>query len=341
MKWIALIEREVKGSQGLAVDELITSIYKEFGDFFIHIYTFSPPCAVLGYHQDAGVINKKRCNELGVQITRRLTGGGCVLMSETTVGIGIGGKEINATPFRVCEEMSRFIVEGLRTFSLDSVLTPRNDIQVGGRKIAGVGVYRNGEGDMLFHCSLLIDFDFDMMLEVLNGEELKRSEREARNRITTLTIETGRLWELEEIADRLLFAIKKVYRAHVERISRDVLPIDKVEELAVSKYENPKWIEGELVDEIKEAFRFRTESGVIKLVIMRDSERRVEDLKVYSDVFFSPCEIRSRLKELLCGKRVSCDEIKRAVEVSTGEKVVEVKSGEVGACFFRVQSMSE
>jgi lipoate-protein ligase A len=82
----------------------------------------------------------------------------------------------------------------------------KNDIEVNGRKIVGLGIYRAPSGGLLFHASLLVGLDIPLMLRVLKTPFEKISDKEAATvaeRVTTVRRETGRAIELEEVRARV------------------------------------------------------------------------------------------------------------------------------------------
>ena len=70
----------------------------------------------------------------------------------------------------------------------------KNDLEVDGRKIAGLGLYVDPAGAMLFHASILADLDVEFMLEVLQIPAAKLADRAVAavaERLTTVSAETG------------------------------------------------------------------------------------------------------------------------------------------------------
>src|SRR4029077_20932835 len=137
------------------------------------------------------------------------------------------------------------IIAALRHFGVDSVLRPKNDLAVDGRKICGVGAYTDAAGMLLFHASTLVDVDFDLMLEVLRIPEAKHRDKfvaHARQGMTTLGIETGRDVSVEEFAADVEDGYRETLGVCLERGELDPARREDVERIAASRYRDPGWL---------------------------------------------------------------------------------------------------
>ena len=87
---------------------------------------------------------------------------------------------------------------GLAGLGITAVFRGKNDLEAGGRKIAGLGLYLDPAGAMLFHASVLAGLDIGFMLRVLRIPAAKLADKAAAavaERVTTVTGETGRRWD--------------------------------------------------------------------------------------------------------------------------------------------------
>ncbi len=107
-----------------------------------------------------------------------------------------------------------------------------------GRKIAGLGLYLDGEGGLLFHASVLADLDVPFMLDVLDIPAAKLGERAVaavHQRVTTVTRETAGAWtgaSLREViaagfSDALGLTLEPSRPSDEERRRADQLVADK------------------------------------------------------------------------------------------------------------------
>ena len=123
-----------------------------------------PPTVTLGYFQGlSDEVDREACVRGGVDIVRRVTGGGAVFHdAELTYSIVLPETHPLARPgildsYRV---LCAGIVEGLSLLGLKGEFVPLNDVLVGGKKISGNAQTRK-RGCMLQHGTILLDVDVD------------------------------------------------------------------------------------------------------------------------------------------------------------------------------------
>ncbi len=155
------------------------------------------PCALLGRHQMLShEIDRAACAAHGIEIGRRITGGGALYLDGGQIGWEImvhrarfHGADLDAIARRLCEAA----VVGLRRLGVPASYRPRNDIEVDGRKIGGTGGFF--DGDYLFYQgTLLFTFDVERMLAVLKVPAAKLARHaaaSAADRMTTLAAVLG------------------------------------------------------------------------------------------------------------------------------------------------------
>jgi lipoate---protein ligase len=150
------------------------------------------PSALLGRHQYLShEICADYCRTHGIEIGRRITGGGGLYLDEGQIGwelvfdrrhLGFAGLDEAAR--RICEAAAA----GIARLGVAARYRPRNDIEVAGRKLGGTGGFFDGN-TLFYQGTLLIDFDPTRMTRVLNipAEKLaKRALAAAGQRIVTL-----------------------------------------------------------------------------------------------------------------------------------------------------------
>jgi lipoate-protein ligase A len=156
------------------------------------------PAALLGYHQSAEQeLNLEYCKANGIEVQRRITGGGAIYFDETQLGWelylhrrDLGTSDMQAISRRICHAAAT----GISALGVDARYRPRNDIEVDGRKISGTGGAFDGDA-LMFQGTLLIDFDVAKMLRVLRIPAEKLSDKaieSARERVANLKELLGR-----------------------------------------------------------------------------------------------------------------------------------------------------
>ncbi len=155
------------------------------------------PSALVGRHQDLSKeIKVDHCRGEGIELVRRITGGGAIFFDEGQLGWELVFKRAHL-PFtnlgEAASEICRAAAAGLQKLGVDAKYRPRNDIEVDGRKICGTGGFF--EGDVLFYQgTLLITVDPARMMAALNVPEAKLKKRrldDPAQRVTTLSVLLG------------------------------------------------------------------------------------------------------------------------------------------------------
>jgi lipoate-protein ligase A len=207
--WRYIADDGVTASFGLAADEVITQRQGTAATPpTVRLYTYASHAALVGRFQRArSEVRLGACRARGIAVNRRPTGGGAIIMGADQLGVAImmpAGAEPRSYE-RVRELFQRFsagLVDALAKLGVDAQYRRKNDLEVQQRKIAGLGLYFDPAGGLLFHASLLVDLDIPLMLAVLNTPFEKISDKEIRTvaeRVTTVRRETGRGVGLDEV----------------------------------------------------------------------------------------------------------------------------------------------
>lgn len=170
----------------MALDQIILD---EVGEGYspptLRFLQFDPPAALVGYHQDVDLeIRTDFCAQNGIDINRRLTGGGSIFFQESALGWEVYGRA-GQQPFRGSfEQILQFIctiaADAISRVGVPAQYRPRNDIEVQGRKISGTGgVFASGA--YMFQGTLLVKNEIDLFLKALRVpvEKLKKREIES------------------------------------------------------------------------------------------------------------------------------------------------------------------
>jgi lipoate-protein ligase A len=142
-------------------------------------------------------------------------------------------------------KFSASLVAALGSLGIRAQFRGKNDVEVQGRKIAGMGIYRATGGGLLFHASLLIDLDVALMLQVLNTPFEKFSDKEidsVASRISTVRREIGSGISVDEV--RRTVAAAYSVKWDVELVPGDFTDPERqaIAELERDKYRTDEWI---------------------------------------------------------------------------------------------------
>lgn len=285
--WRYLEEDGVSASAGLAADEFLMSTRGPV----LRLYTYRSHCALVGKFQNvAADIDLAFCRETGIAVNRRPTGGGAILMGEQQLGVAlIHSSRVAGVPEHPKEIFGRYgkgILAGLQRLGVHASIEAKNDIRVEGRKIAGLGVCRNEEGTFLFHTSLLVDLDIDLMLQVLKISAEKLADKlraRAADNLTTVCRQLGRSVEVAQVRDaiRLGFAATEEMQLEPRGLCREEL--EGIRTLEREKYQQDSWIFRHLPtpDAIGTSLR-KTPAGLLRLYLSLAGER-IKDVTITGD----------------------------------------------------------
>ncbi len=151
-----------------------------------------PPTALIGRHQDLSrEVSLEYCTEDGVGTVRRITGGGAIYLDEGQLGWELvfhrKSLGIAALP-DLAREICNAAAAGLAELGVNAKFRPRNDIEVGGRKISGTGGFFDGD-ILIYQGTVLVDMSPAQMVRALNIPAAKIAKHDldtAEQRVVTL-----------------------------------------------------------------------------------------------------------------------------------------------------------
>jgi|GEM_PF-2373627 len=176
----------------------------------------------IGYFQDAEEqVDLEYCARNGLAVIRREQGGGAVLVDDGQVFVQ-WIFDPKSLPWRVQDRFRLFaqpMIEVLRSYGLDARYVEPNDIQVEGKKIAGLGAATIGHaeivtGNFIFH------FDCGLMAQILQAPSeafRQRFRQRVQQKMTALSMWMQRLPPWPELRQRYLGAVQRLWpRARLE-----------------------------------------------------------------------------------------------------------------------------
>jgi len=151
-----------------------------------------PPTALVGRHQALGQeVDLDYCAAHDIGIARRITGGGAIFMEPGLLGwelalhrATLGVSTLPELTRSICEAAAA----GISRLGVEARYRPRNDIEVGGRKISGTGGFFDGD-TLFFQGTVLVDMDPRIMMSALRVPQAKLAKRaldSAEQRVVTL-----------------------------------------------------------------------------------------------------------------------------------------------------------
>ena len=320
--WRYIENDGVAASTGLAADEWLMTT----GGPLVRLYTYRSSCALVGKFQNLEAeIDLGFCRATEIPVNRRPTGGGAIVMGEDQLGIAvIHSSRAPGVPEHPKEIFARYggaIMTGLERLGIRASLEAKNDIRVLGRKIAGLGVCRNEDGAFLFHTSLLVDLDVDLMLRVLKIPAEKISDKlraKVADNLTTVRRETARpipitMSEVRE-AIREGFAVSEGVR--LERRDLTVDEVEAIGRLEEEKYLQDAWIfRRQPTPDANGTSLRKTPAGLLRLYLSLAGDR-IKDVTITGD-FVSEENVLLALEKDL--SRLPADEAAIAAAIARHE----------------------
>jgi lipoate-protein ligase A len=206
----------------MAVDEaVVTARITDSVPSTLRLYRWNPSAVSVGRFQDvAKEVQVENCRQRGIDIVRRLTGGGTVYhdrQHEITYSVVARERDFGTTD--VIQAYNRIcggIIEAAKMLGVKASFNPgdpRNcpNIAVNGKKISGSAQYHKS-GVLLQHGTFLLDVDLESMftfLQVPWARNIGDVICVAKDRITSIEKELDHQIDPEEAAEALIQGFRK------------------------------------------------------------------------------------------------------------------------------------
>jgi lipoate-protein ligase A len=234
----------------MAIDEAVAIARLRHGTpNTIRLYRWNPSAVSIGYFQSIDKeVNLEACKEYGVDVIRRITGGGAVYHDyngEITYSL-VAPEDEAKIPRDILESYRLIcgaIVNGLKELGVDSEFKPVNDIAAGGKKISGNAQTRR-HGVVLQHGTVLVDTDIHRMFQVLRVSDAKISDKliqAVEERVTNLRRYLERDVSFNESRDALVKGFEETLDIELVPGELTEPELQLVKELHI-KYSSHEWV---------------------------------------------------------------------------------------------------
>ncbi len=197
--WRLLLTGAANAVENMAIDEAVLQCMAPGQPCTLRFYEWRPSAVSIGYFQGVEQeVDVDACRAKGVDVVRRLTGGGAVYHDregEVTYSL-IVPESYPGIPHKVLESygvLCAGVVKGLAKLGLPAVFRPINDILVNGKKISGNAQTRRF-GGILQHGTILYTVDPALMFSLLKVPNEKLRDKiiaGVEERVTSITRELG------------------------------------------------------------------------------------------------------------------------------------------------------
>lgn len=258
------------------------------------------PSALAGYHQDIDdVIHQDYCRQRGIEVQRRITGGGAIFFHEMQLGweLYVHKKVFNSGDMqhisqRICEAAA----VALRSLGVEAHFRPRNDIEVGGRKISGTGGAFDGDS-LLYQGTLLISFDAGEMLKILRVPQAKNAHRAIKSiqdRIITMEEILTTVPDFAVIQNAFRHSFSQAFAVKFEPAQLNEYEQQQYATI-LTEIDDPQWIylvqKPRPFPDAKQGF-YRATGGMIHVDLCLSGDgQHVEQIWITGDFFVHPKRI--------------------------------------------------
>lgn len=277
MEWRLITDDGVSASFGLAADEALAHrVGLQISTPVLRLYTYRSHCALVGRFQNvANEIHEDYCHAHGIAINRRPTGGGAILMGADQLGVALivrgRGQEVYARARELMSHFAAGLLRGFQQLGLEANFRHKNDIEIKGKKLVGLGIYRATGGGLLFHASVLVDLDIALMLRVLKTPFEKIADKAidtVAERITTIRRECRSSIDVEAVRSVVAAGFASVFDVRLLPATFTDDELTAIAELETQKYRTDEWIyQTPAVVDSNGAAKIKTEAGLIDVSV--------------------------------------------------------------------------
>ncbi|MDH5782681.1 MAG: lipoate--protein ligase family protein [Candidatus Bathyarchaeota archaeon] len=246
----------------MAIDEaIVTARIEGLVPNTLRFYRWNPSTVSIGRFQKVfNEVHVENCRSHGVDIVRRITGGGTVyhdFEGEITYSVVVKEEDLGTQDVVVAyNTISNGLIEAAKILGVNANFNPgdpRNcpNIAIDGKKISGSAQFHKG-GVLLQHGTLLLDIDLTKMFTFLKVPWAKTITDVicvAKERITSIKHELASNISMEEAYQALIRGFQKAF--DIEFNEEETLTTYEqklAEKLRKEKYTTEKWnLEGKVI----------------------------------------------------------------------------------------------
>lgn len=162
------------------------------------------PAVIVGFNQEVNTeVNLDYLKENGIDLVRRVTGGGAVYHDLENLNYTIVGRSEDLE--RDYPEYASLLAKALQILGVPATLSGRNDILVEGRKVSGFAK-RVCKNRLMVHGTLMYNVDVDVLTHVLNPSTTKLQSKgiaSVRSRVANLCDYLPDIPDIQTFSQRL------------------------------------------------------------------------------------------------------------------------------------------
>lgn len=198
------------------------------------------PAVIMGYNQEVNTeVNLDYLKEKGIDLVRRVTGGGAVYHDLENLNYTIVGRSEDLE--RDYPQYAALMMKALQALGVPATLSGRNDILVDGKKVSGFAK-RVCKNRLMVHGTLMYNVDVDVLTHVLNPSTTKLQSKgiaSVRSRVTNLCNYLPELSDIQAFKNRLEEILSNNYSDAEYKLSETDLA--HIQQLTDEKFATWEW----------------------------------------------------------------------------------------------------
>jgi lipoate-protein ligase A len=225
------------GAWNMALDEALLTNLVVHDTPILRLYCWQPPCVSIGYFQSMEEeVDVLKCSNMGIDVVRRITGGGAVL-HEFELTYTFITKNYPANILQSYQLICEPVVLCLNRLGYKAKYVPLNDIVVDNKKVSGNAQTRKNNR-LLQHGTILLAVDIEKMFSMLKvpSEKIKdKMINDVKARVTGINR------SFEEVASNLKESFAEIFGAQIIKETLSDKEKKDTEKLVIEKYSSRQW----------------------------------------------------------------------------------------------------
>ncbi len=294
----------------IALEEYCFKNLKDQDEIFL-LWINEPSIIVGKYQNTIEEINTEYTREHGINVIRRISGGGAVYHDLNNLNYTIISNKDKGKEGFDFKEFSKPIIDTLAELGVKAEFTGRNDLEIDGQKFCG-NAQAYIKDRVMHHGCLLFNVEFSALANALKVSKDKiesKGVKSVRARVTNILPHLKEQITVNEFADKILGYMKK-HNPNMTEYHFSEEEIEKIKERAEYK-RSWEWNYGESPEyNISRSHRFP--KGKIE-IFANVINSKIASIKFYGD-FFGKNEELTDIENLLVDVKYTPEAVKKALE---------------------------
>lgn len=278
----------------------------------IFLLWINEPSIIVGKYQNTiEEINTEYTREHGINVVRRISGGGAVYHDLNNLNYTIISNKDKGKEGFDFKEFSKPIIDTLAELGVKAEFTGRNDLEIDGQKFCG-NAQAYIKDRVMHHGCLLFNVEFSALANALKVSKDKiesKGVKSVRARVTNILPHLKEPITVNEFAEKILGYMKK-HNPNMTEYHFSEEEIEKIKERAEYK-RSWEWNYGESPEyNISRSHRFP--KGKIE-IFANVINSKITSIKFYGD-FFGKNEELTDIENLLVDVKYTPEDVKKALE---------------------------